>query len=117
MCFSRLLPFNWESRKQLSQLALPRVQLTVISTSKNSKMSSTDAVSSLLNGNLVRPLALIAAAITYISLLGEFVAKTVEEDLARLLAPPTIRTGTTEAPSVICRHHPQFMLLKPAQLS
>jgi hypothetical protein len=115
--FSRLLPFSWESRKRLSQLAPPRVQLTVILTSKSSKTSSTDAISSSLNGNLVCPFALIATTTTHTMRLGEFVAKTVEEDLTRLLAPPTIGAGAAEGPTVIRRQHSQLILLKLTQFS
>lgn len=43
--------------------------------------------------------------------LGEFMAKTVEDDLTRLLAPPTIGTGTAEGPAVIRRQHSRLILL------
>jgi hypothetical protein len=115
--FSRLLPFSWELRKRLSQLAPSRAQLTVILTSKGSKTSSTDAVSSSLNGNLVCPFALIATTTTHTTRLGEFVAKTVEEDLTRLLASPTIGAGTVEASTVIRRQHLQLILLQLIQFS
>lgn len=115
--FSRLLPFSWELRKRLSQLAPPRVQLTAILTSKSSKTSSTDAVSSSLNGNLVCFFALIATTTTHTTRLGEFVAKTVEEDLTRLLAPPTTGAGTVEGSTVIRRQHLQLVLLQLIQFS
>jgi len=49
--------------------------------------------------------------------LGEFVAKTVEEDLTRLLAPPTIGAGTAEGPTVIRRQHSQLFLLRLTRFS
>ena len=75
-------------------------------------MFSTDAVSSSLNGNLVCPFALIATTTAHTTWLGEFVAKTVEEDLTRLLALPTIGAGTAEGPTVIRRPHSQLIMLK-----
>jgi hypothetical protein len=43
----------------------------------------------------------MAATTIHSMLLGEFMAKTVEDDLTRLLAPPMTGTGTTEGPTVI----------------
>lgn len=59
----------------------------------------------------------IAATKTYMTRLGEFVAKTVEEDLTRLLASPTIGAGIAEGPTVIRTQHSQFILLQPTQFS
>ena len=42
----------------------------------------------------------MAATTIHSMLSGEFMAKTVEDDLTRLLAPTT-GTGTTEGPTVI----------------
>jgi len=45
----------------------------------------------------------IATTTTHTTRLGEFVAKTVEEDQTRLLATPTIGAGIAEGPTVIRR--------------
>lgn len=42
-------------------------------------------------------------------LLGEFLAKTIQEDLTRLLAPPV--TVAAEGPTLICTKHSQLILL------
>jgi hypothetical protein len=72
----------------------------VILTSKNSKTSSIDAASSSLNENLVCPYNLTVTP-THLVSAGEFVAKTIEEDLTRLLALPETGTGVAEGPAVI----------------
>ena len=68
---------------------------------KSSKMSLIDAVLSLLNGNLVSVCALSTPPVSDAARLGEFTAKTIEEDLTRLLAPSTTGTSTTEGSTVI----------------
>jgi hypothetical protein len=87
----------------LCQLAQSLVQRIVILTSESSKTSSTDVALSSLNANLVRPCALVATTTTHSTFLGEFMAKTVEEDLTRLLALPTTVTGPAEGSTVIRR--------------
>lgn len=60
-----------------------------------------DAVLSLLNGSRVSVCALIKPPVFDAACLGEFMAKTVEEDLTRLLAPSTTGNSTTEGSTVI----------------
>ena len=64
-------------------------------------MSLIDALLSLLNGSQVSVCAQIMPPVSDAAHLGEFMAKTVEEDLTRLLAPLTAGTSTTEGSTVI----------------
>lgn len=72
----------------------------MILTSENSKTSSIDVELSSLNENLVRLCQLIVTP-THLASAGEFVAKTIEEDLTRLLASPETGAGVAEGPAVI----------------
>ena len=81
--------------------APPPVEQIVILILESSKMSLIDAVLSLLNGNPVSICTLTAPPVSDAVHLGEFMAKTVEEDLTRLLAPSTTGTSTTEGSTVI----------------